>query len=139
MMERNINVNRQEFFDGKSLYHKNVRSRRIDTVPLKVESSEDLSEALMNGMMEQIKNRYPLSRICSYIDTLLAGGDSKISSENLIINEDSEFILLLLSVLRAHDPKVTYSIELEDGMVERKGYRIPRMIIRKKEIHHHVE
>ena len=139
MMERNINVNRQEFLDGNSLYHKSVRSRRIDTTPLKEELSDELSAEIMNGMMDQIKNGYPLSRICAYVDHLFIDGKSEISSENVIINEDSEFILLLLSVLRAHDPKVTYSIDLDDVMVERNGYRIPRMIIRKKEIHNHVE
>ena len=139
MMERNINVNRQEFLDGNSLYHKSVRSRRIDTTPLKEELSNELSAEIMNGMMDQIKNGYPLSRICAYVDHLFIDGNSEISSENVIINEDSEFILLLLSVLRAHDPKVTYSIDLNDGMVERNGYRIPRMIIRKKEIHNNVE
>lgn len=132
MMERNINVNRQEFFDSKSLYHKNVRSRRIVTTPLSVESSEEPSEDLMNGMLEQIKNMYTLSKICAYVDKLFPDGDGEVSSENMTLNEDSEFIMLLLAVLRAHDSKATYSIELEDGMVERNGYRIPHMMIRKK-------
>ncbi|MEG1515644.1 MAG: DUF5716 family protein [Clostridia bacterium] len=139
MMERNIIVNRQEFFDGKSLYHKNVRSRRIDTVPLKESAQDALSDDLMSGMMEQIKSGYPLSRICAYIDTVLAEGNGEISSDELIIQEDSEFIMLLLAVLRAHDSKVTYLIELADGMAERNGYRVPRMIIRKKEPLRHVE
>lgn len=139
MMERNINVNRQEFFDGKSLYHKSVRSRRIDTPPLKVDPLDALPDSYMSGMMEQIKNGYPLSRICAYVDGLFTDDNREICSENLVINEDSEFILLLLAVLRANDSNVTYSIELADGMVDRNGYRIPTMTIRKKVGLHHVE
>ncbi len=137
-MERNINVNRQEFFDGKSLYHKSIRSRRIDTAPLEVDSSEELSNDLMSGMMEQIKNGYPISRVCAYVDKTICPGNSEITSENVIISEDSDFILLLLAVLRANDPEVTYTVELADGTIERNGYRIPRMIVRKKEELHHV-
>jgi hypothetical protein len=139
MMERNINVNRQEFFDGKSLYHKSVRSRRMDAAPLAVDPPENVSSDLMGGMMEQIKNGYPISRVCAYIDKLFEHGNHEIASENLSIEEDSDFILLLLAVLRAGDPEVTYTVELADGTVERNGYRIPNMIIRKKEDLHHVE
>ena len=139
MMEQNINVNRQEFFDGKSLYHKNVRSRRIDTTPLEVDPSEELSDDLISGMMEQIKNGYPLSRVCAYVDRLFEHGNSEITSENITIYDDSDFILLLLAVLRSNDPEVKYTVELADGTTERNGYRIPRMKIRKKEELHHVE
>lgn len=139
MMERNINVNRQEFFDGKSLYHKSVRSRRMDSAPLEVDPLENVSSDLMDGMMEQIKNGYPISRVCAYIDKLFEHGNNEIASENVSIEEDSDFILLLLAVLRAGDSEVTYTVELADGTVERNGYRISRMIIRKKEGLHHVE
>ena len=139
MLERNINVNRQEFLDGKSLYHKNVRSRRMNTTPLEVNSSEEVSNDLMSGRMEQIKNGYPISRVCAYVDKLFEHGNGEITSENVTIDEDSDFILLLLAVLRAGDPEVTYTVELANGTMERNGYRIPRMIIRKKEGMHHVE
>lgn len=139
MLERNINVNRQEFLDGKSLYHKSVRSRRINTTPLEVDSPEEISDDLMSGMMEQIKNGYPISRVCAYVDKLFEHGNGEITSENVTIDEDSDFILLLLAVLRAGDPEVTYTVELANGTMERNGYRIPRMIIRKKESMHHVE
>jgi len=124
----------------KSLYHKTCTEvRRIDTTPLEVDSSEELFNDLMSGMIEQIKNGYPISRVCAYVDKLLAHGNSEITSENITIDEDSDFILLLLAVLRANDPEVTYSVELANGTMERNGYRIPHMMIRKKEELHHVE
>ena len=89
--------------------------------------------------MEQIKNGYPISRVCAYVEKLFAQGNSEITSENVAIDEDSDFILLLLAVLRAGDPEATYTVELADGTTERNGYRIPRMIIRKKEGLSHVE
>ena len=139
MLEKYINVNRQEFFDGKSLYHKSIRNRLINMPALKIKPQGELSDEALKDMLAQLNNGYSLKRICAYVDQLLANSKGEISSENITIAEDGEFILLLLAVLRAHDREVDYRVELLDGSVERNGYRIPRMIIRKKEDQHHVE
>ena len=133
MMERNINVNRQEFFDGKSLYHKNIRSRRIDTQPLEVDSPKSVSDNLMNDMLKQMKKGYPVSKVYAYVDKLFENDTSVISSENIVLKIDEDFILLLLAVLRVSDSEANYMIELGDGMVERNGYGIPRLTIYRKE------
>ncbi len=59
IMEKTICVNRQGFFDSQSLYHKNVKSRRIDRTPLDVDLDDSLTDLAEEGyLLEQIKNRY---------------------------------------------------------------------------------
>jgi hypothetical protein len=133
MLEKNIRVNRQEFVDGKSLYHKNVRNRRIDTPPLSIERDDTFSDAVMAGLMEQIKNVYPIARIRAYVDGLFADGSNSIESKDIPITSDTDFILLILAVVRASDRGMPYLVQMKEGRTERNGYRFPNMIIRKKE------
>lgn len=102
-------------------------------------AGDAIQQESIGVMMEPIKNGYPISRVCAYVDKLLEHGNSEITSENITINEDSDFILLLLAILRANDPEATYTVELTDGTIARNGYQIPCMIIRKKDELHHVE
>lgn len=133
MIERNIRVNRQEFVDGRSLYHKNIRSRRIDTTPLSIEQDDTFSDSAMASLLEQIKNGYPIARVRAYVDGLFADGSDFIESENIPINSDTDFILLILAIVRASDRGMNYLIQMGEGRIERNGYRFPNMIIRKKE------
>lgn len=139
MMECNISVNRQEFFDGKSLYHKSVRSRRIDTQPLSIQKDDSFSDVAMAGMLEQIKNSFSLPRVRAYVDNLFADGENKISSEKIPVNSDTEFIMLILAILRANDKGMNYTVQMGGGTILQNGYRIPNMILRKKEGKTHVE
>lgn len=139
MLERNIRVNRQEFVDGKSLYHKSVRSRRIDTTPLPIEQDNTFSDFAMAGMLEQIKNGYPVARVRAFVDSLFANGAESIKSEHIPVNSDADFILLILAIVRANDRGMNYLVQMGEGRIDRNGYRIPNMIIRKKEGKRHVE
>jgi hypothetical protein len=133
MLEKNIRVNRQEFVDGKSLYHKNVRSRRIDAPPLSIERNDAFSDSAMADLMEQIKNAYPIARIRAYVDGLFADGSDFVESKDIRITNDTDFVLLILAVIRASDRGMPYLVQMEEGRTEHNGYRFPNMIIRKKE------
>lgn len=138
MFEKNIRVNRQEFIDGKSLYHKNVRSRRITSEPLEITGDDRFSEDAMAGMLEQIKNGYPLSKIRAYVDRLFLTGET-INSEMIPINNDTDFILLILAVVRANERGMSYKVRMNEGRLEKNGYKIPNMILYKKGAKHHVD
>lgn len=133
LMQYNIQVNRQEFLDGKSLYHKNIRSRRIDTPPLTVEKDNSFAERAMNDMMAHIKNGYSIGRVRRFVDVLLDNNDGFIESKDIPLQTESDFILLILSVIRANDRGMNYSIERKSGHVMCNGYQIPNMVLRKKD------
>ncbi|EHL05498.1 hypothetical protein HMPREF0322_03848 [Desulfitobacterium hafniense DP7] len=139
MFEKNIRINRQEFVDGKSLYHKSIRSRRVHTTPLPIDQDNAFSDLAMAGMLEQIKNGYPVARIRAYVDRLFAHGAESVRSEDVPLNSDADFILLILAIVRANDKGMPYRVQMGEGRIERNGYRIPNMIISKKGGKHHVE
>lgn len=132
LLEDNIQVNRQEFLDGRSLYHKNVRSRRIDTPPLIVAKKSDLSEHAIGGMMALLKNGYPVSRVRTFVNKLFESGASSVESKDIPLESESDFILLILAVVRASDQAANYTVSLRSGQTECNGYRIPNMVLRKK-------
>lgn len=139
LLENNIRVNRQEFIDGKSLYHKNVRNRRIDTEPLKITRDDDFSELAMSGMIEYIKNGYPVSRVKAFVDGLFKESQNSIESKDISIENDSDFILLILAVVRQSDRGMNYKVEMKSGQTECNGYRIPNMVLKKREGKGYVE
>jgi hypothetical protein len=56
-----------------------------------------------------------------------------VASEDLTVDQDEDFILLLLGVLKAGEARVFYDAEFLGGTVERQGYRYPRVrFVRRK-------
>ena len=133
LMEQNINVGRQEFFDSGSLYHKSARSRRVDRGALAVISNDGLDESAKKYVEQQINSGYSTARIRAFIEALFADGSDSIAAENLPIRCDADFILLILAVVRQNERGMPYTVEMQNRRIERNGYCIPDMIIRKKE------
>jgi hypothetical protein len=55
MLEKNIGVYRQEFLDGKSLYHKNILGRRFNGESLEISAADGVSLD-MEGLLRQMRN-----------------------------------------------------------------------------------
>lgn len=132
VIERGITVNRQEYFDAGSLYRKTVRMRRIQREALPVEADGSLSDAARQFFLEQIQDSYPLSRIRAYAESLFQDGRSRVASRDVPLSSDTDFILLILAVVRQGDPGMPYTIEMGDGRVDVNGYRIPQLTFIKK-------
>jgi hypothetical protein len=134
MLEENVRIFRQHFLDGASLFHRNILSRRLNGEPLEINTDTAFADSAMEGLVSQMKNVYSLERIRLFMADLFAkAGLSVLESAQLPIEEDADFVLLILAVIRAHERGMEYTVELEDGTVEHNGYRIPNMKIRKKE------
>jgi hypothetical protein len=138
ILEGHIRAGRQEFFDERSLYHKNIRSRRVEREPLAIEQKDDFTGLAEGYLLEQISNGYPTSRVRAFAEGLLADGKDVISSADISINDDSDFILLILVVIRQNERGMPYSVDMRDGRIERNGYFIPDMVIQKKKKKRHV-
>jgi DNA polymerase/3'-5' exonuclease PolX len=139
LMEEHTNVGRQQFFDANSLYHKNVRSRRIDREPLSVQQKEDLTGLLEDYLQQQLSSGYSLAQIRAFIERLFSKGNSEITAEKIPITDDVDFILLILAVIRQNEKTLSYRVQMRNGQVERNGYVIPNMIISRKGDDSHVE
>ena len=133
VMESNVRAFRQEFFDARSLYHKNVRSRRIDRQPLAANKNDDLLGTAEAFILKQISNGYPASRVIDFVNGLFSDGESEIESKDIPIACDPDFILLILAVIRQNERGMPHSAHLNSHeQVERDGYIIPDITIRKK-------
>lgn len=132
IMEDYLQAGRQDFFDERSLYHKSIRSRRVDREPLSIEPTDDLAELTESYLIKHINNGYPASRIRAFVESLFINGHHEINSENIPITCDSDFILLILAVIRQGEKDMPHTAEIKIGRIERNGYYIPNMVIRKK-------
>lgn len=139
IMEDNTRTWRQEFFDERSLYHKSIRNRRVYREPLAVQPTDNFTELSESYLIKQISNGYPASRIRAFVDSLFTDGCYEIQSENIPITCDSDFILLILAVIRQGEKDMPHSAEIKDGSIDRNGYYIPNMVIRRKEGNRRVE
>ena len=78
--------------------------------------------------------------IRAFINNLFSNNVQEIKSENISITSDSDFILLILAVIRQNEGGMAYSIDLNThNQVERNGYIIPDMTVRRKESKKSVE
>ena len=66
-----------------------------------------------------------------YIDSLFANGKTEVESAEIAVNNDADYILTLLSVVSAYKGRSGYHIQINDGLVEKNGYRIPRFVLKK--------
>lgn len=140
IMSSKICVTRQVFFDTRSLYHKNIRSRRIDREPLAVEPNDNLLKLAEGYLLQQINNGYSIARIRTFIDNLFSDERNEVESKNIPITCDSDFILLILAVIRQNERGMPYTVDIKNNSrIELNGYYIPNLVIRKKEVNSHVE
>jgi hypothetical protein len=133
IMESHIYANRQEFFDEKSLYHRNVRNRRIDRDALSISLGDGLSSVAKDFLMERIASAYTKSRIKEYLDGLFTENADAVYSESIRIADESEFIMLILALIRQGEDGLPYKIEILKGQAYRDGYIIPNMKIRREQ------
>ena len=97
MLIDNVDINRQEYIDSGSFYHKNIRSRRSNQAAMQLEEAADLEDEIMEAIVDKIKNSYSDARIKAFMDSLFEKGNTKIKSEEVPIENDTDYILTLLS------------------------------------------
>lgn len=139
MLGHNIEVNRQEVFDATALYHKNIRSKRVDREPIEIVKDESLDGMAEEYLLAQIKNGFPIKRIRAFVDGLFTNGLVSVSSSDIHIKSDNDFILLMLAVIRQHDMGMGYKIDVSEKRIDRNGYLIPEMTITRKKAANNVE
>jgi hypothetical protein len=139
MMERKVQINRQEFLDGHSLWHRNIKSRRSSAMALTINDTERLSEEETDKMLKFLRNDYSLQYVRMFMDKLFGDNDS-VSTGEIDIPNDREFLLLLLAAIRAGERNTNFKVQAGTGSLRINGYGIPQMVfIRKGGRDKHVE
>ena len=126
-MEQRIRINRQEFLDGRSLWRKSAKNRMFSEEPLTVNRDGRLTDDEARHLMNYIRNDYSLQHIKKYLDELF-GEKGTVSTAEMEIEDDREFILLLLALIRAGERNAGFKARLEDGNLQVGGYTVPHIV-----------
>ncbi|KYO66957.1 Wadjet anti-phage system protein JetA family protein [Thermovenabulum gondwanense] len=133
-VNKNINIFLQNYIDENSLYIKKPERKIPDDKFIKIpEIGDDASdfEREMDFLKERLKNSFTRQKIYKFFKELLKG-KSEILSKDIKLENDEEFIMLILGVFM-HDEKGSfYDVVFEKGSVFVNGYKIPQMRIKKK-------
>ncbi len=132
LLQRGIQCENQAFADTNSLWKPTVRSRRPGAPTRRIEDpSPEAERELLAQFHAGAAQRYSAANAWRYLDRALAD-KSELTTDTLALDNDTEFILLLIATVRSGDRISPYGIEFLPGQVESGGYRLPRMRIYKK-------
>ena len=92
----------------------------------------EIKEELLGEIINRIKNSYSEARVKSYLDSLFQDGATQIESENINVENDTDYILTLLAVVNCINGRHGYSIELGNRYISKDGYRIPDFVLFKE-------
>jgi len=116
---------RQGWIDERSVFVRSGRKVRTAEAPLKLRPKPERGEE-MSAFLRSADSKYGHRKV---MDRMAAwfGTQNVVGSEDLEIAQDEDFVLLLLGALKAGESRVFYEAEFLGGMVEREGYRYPRV------------
>lgn len=138
VMEGHIQVNRQEFIDGSSLYHKNKRQRRTDTPPLLLDDPEENALLGLNGGLTELIGQYSLSNVAHFVEGLFPPNEDVVASKDIVLDTQQDLVLLILSVIRESEI-ADYTVEMGEGQCQCGIYRLPNMMFHKTGGMYHVD
>ena len=129
LMEQNANLFKQNYLDKDSIFLRSSKSDKKQGEPLAVEKVEIDSKEDFEEFFEKINNSYTSEKVNQYMENLL-GQKPIITTNDININSDEEFILLILGTMRTE--KSFYNIEYNKDFVKKGRYRVPDMTISRK-------
>lgn len=132
MLEEHISVNRQEYMDRGSCWHKNIRQRRPDRPPLPLKEVHEADGELLAAVSKKLRSGFSEERVRRYMEGLFADGRTAVTGEEISVSSDEEYILALLSVVSAFRDERRFHLELGEGYVEKNGYRIPNFTLKRR-------
>lgn len=131
-MQDIININNQGYIDKKSLYHKQVRNRKnLPESLIIAKKSKDSTNMEFEQIVSSFKFLYSDKKINLYLNSLMQGNE-EISTKNIIIRNNDEFIMCLLACVKQDEKDIEFAIEFNKGNIISGGYYLPDAVIRRK-------
>ena len=122
----------QLFISDESLYEKKKAVKRSRNSELIMTEGPNDFEIKAKAMaMQVLNNKYSKKNVNEYVDKLL-GEKNEITSREIVIENDDDYIMTLLSVVQANDRGSKYTIEFADEDVLSGKYEIPLMTYRRR-------
>lgn len=129
----------QSTLDHNSLYLRVITHANKDMKPLPISPADEASTlreqqgAAIFDFLRDTANRYSHQRVISYIMNLLENRN-EINSNDIPIDSDEAFILIMLAVIKQYERQIPYQIHFchEIKPIRQGPYQIPSMIISRK-------
>lgn len=126
-MSAGVSLYRQGYLDPSSLYIRQAYHKKNESNPLEArDPSEDSGEDALKEFIDKAKKSYSHQRVMNYMREIMKDKDILTSAE-IQLPGDEEFILLMLASLKGADRNTFYSVEFLEDYINIDGYRIPRM------------
>lgn len=132
----NVRAYRHGYLDPQSPYSKVRRTVKTEGIPLAIEESQE-NAALVESFLKDVKRQYSSRKIDAYIDSCFQGRES-FSTNEAAMDSDQDFILFLLGTLRGREKSAAFTVEFEEGNIDRGGYSLPRAHFYRKKGKAHV-
>jgi len=121
----------QTYISERSLWYRKRQTKREKTDPVLIEE-ESISEAAKAEANRLLDVKYGKDAVAAYVRRLFIHGDEAYS-QNLLIDDDHEYLMSLLSVLNSTDQDSFYRTETLEGRHRQNAYTIPRFrLVRNK-------
>lgn len=122
----------QSFVSDESLYEKKRAVRRTRNSELiMTEEPSGLAANAKTAAMQMLNNKYSKKNVNEYVDRLF-GNKNEITSRDIVIENDDDYIMTLLSAVQVNERGSGYTIEFADEDVVYGRYEIPFMTYRKR-------
>lgn len=128
-----INMSHQGYITPDSITLPVLRKYKLEGEPLEVYDYDDLGEKLMEGFLDQARNIFTDKRVFDFMEMAFAN-DHELKIEDIPLPDFDAFILLILAAIKTNDEKCFYEIETMPGHIVNYGYRLPKLIFKRKEL-----
>ncbi len=126
MMRDALELYKHQFYDEKSLYAEVRRTKKEMGEPLALKERKEPEEAVQL-FLKGVRNQYSDRRIDQYVLRCFGDRDTYSTAE-VPMDTTEDFILFLLSTIRAGEKSAGYSVAFPEGQLVRNGYTLPEAV-----------
>ena len=135
ILEENLQLYNVGWFSDNDLYTPRKRRKDFAPEPLAIRSQPDIDAIRreLDSFTDRVRQGFDQKRVLAFMVDQF-GDKPSLTTTQLNLPGQDEFILSLLAVLRHDDPASFYRIELNNGYQLNNGYRLPNLTFYRKEV-----
>ncbi len=122
----------QSYVSEESLYSRKrpVRREKVSEL-IMTEEPEEFKEKARKMAKQMLEQRFGRKNVAAFVGRLLDGRE-EISTEEIMLENDDDYIMTLLSAVCADSKDFAYSVKFADGYVKSGGYELPLMVYKRR-------
>lgn len=118
----------QGYVEEKSLYIRTsrIRDKNEKRMEIRLKEENEQESIYLTQLLDNVKNSFSHSRVMAYVRNLMGDADV-ISSREICLANNEDFILLILAALKSAEKNAFYRVEFLNSTIDCNGYKIPEM------------